>query len=155
MWRRLLKRRLQREKLGFLALGPVPLPQLEAGEPSRDRPYLPNERYIGTESPSGSAFAAHAVPGFAPGKLSGPNQRQMYQRQAAGCRQRGNALRPCAPKKQNNGPYSASFQARTRWVNGTEGPPLRKLVENGENSVVRFLDNFESCSWNHSRVPMA
>src|SRR6266403_1402162 len=59
----------------------------------------------------------------------------MYRRRAAGYRQRGNAPRPCAPKKQNNGPYVISLGVVRKRVNSTEGLPAETYVEIGGNSV--------------------
>jgi hypothetical protein len=93
------------------------------------RPFLPNAQYIDTGFPSGNVFVARAVKSFAPEKSSGPNQRQKYPTRATGCRRRGNAPRPCALKKQNNGPYSTSVQAGSKGVNSTEGLPCGNVLK--------------------------
>src|SRR6266404_2409837 len=101
----------------------------------RPRVFLPNAQYIDRGFPTGSAFAVRAAKSFVPERSNVPNQRQKYPKQAARCRRRGNAPRPCAQEKRNNGPYLTSVGTGSKGVNGTEGLPLRKYVENAENSA--------------------
>src|ERR1700756_5117325 len=101
----------------------------------RPRAFLPNGQCIDRGFPSGSAFAARAAKSSAPEKSNARNQQQKYPKQAARCRRRGNAPRPCAQEKRNNGPYLTSVSTGSKGVNGTEGLPCGSMWKNGENSA--------------------
>ena len=90
-----------------------------ASQPSPASPALPVAQYIGKEFPSEIADFARAAPNAVLEISICRNRQRTFQRRAAGCHRRGNALRPSAPKRRNIGPWLTSiFGGRIAWSNG-------------------------------------
>jgi hypothetical protein len=98
-----------------------------ASKPFPASPALPAARCIDTEFPSETAFFCRAAPDAVPEISICRNRQRTFQRRAAGCHRRGNALRPSAPERRNIGPWLiSSFANRIVWSNGIKVLPATR-----------------------------
>ena len=115
-------------------------PPDSASQPSPVSPALPAAQCIGKEFPSGTAYFGRAAPDAAPERSTCRNRRRTFQKRAAGCHRRGNALRPSAPERRNIGPWLTSiFAARIARSNG-----IKVLAGNARPSISPMFSRFST-----------